>query len=195
MAGTQGRLELTAAVRGRGTRGGRGPPGSRTGSTRAGAGLGEGRRGAWSSQRRYAGAGRGEDAGRLEVAPADRGRETRGGRGPPGARTGGSRAWDEGRTRVAWSSHHRYVRGRGMRGGTQGRLELVAAVRGRGTRGGRGPPGARTGGMRAGEGRGEDVGILELDADSRTRDEGRNVGRDADSLIRAGTLMQCGMGN
>jgi hypothetical protein len=45
MAGTQGRLELAAVVHGRGTRGGRGPPGSRTGGTRAGAGLREGRRG------------------------------------------------------------------------------------------------------------------------------------------------------
>jgi hypothetical protein len=56
MAGTQGRLELATAVRGRGTRGGRGPPRSRTGGTRAGVGLGEGRRGGGTR----AGAGLGE---------------------------------------------------------------------------------------------------------------------------------------
>jgi hypothetical protein len=57
--------------------------------------------------------------GRLELAPAVL-----------------ARAWHEGRTRAAWSSHRRYSRGRG-------------------TRGERGPPGARTGGTRAGAARGE----------------------------------------
>jgi hypothetical protein len=84
MAGTQGRLELTVAVRGHRTRGGRGPPGACTGGTRA-------------------------DAGR-DAGAQDEGTDA-------GAR-------DEGRDATV-------VRGRGTRGGRR-----------RGTRGGRRDPGA-----------------------------------------------------
>jgi hypothetical protein len=111
----------------------------------------------------------------------------------PRAHSGGTRAQDEGRTWAAWSLHRRYARGRG-----EGRR---GAGRGDGRRGARRGEG-RNGGTRArDEGRtptrdeGRTPGSWSLDADCQTRDEGRNARRDADSLIRAGTLMQCGIGN
>jgi hypothetical protein len=93
-----------------------------------------------------------------------------------------------------------------------GALELAVALRGRGTRGGRGAPGARTGGMRA-QDEGRTPGSWSLDADSRTRggtqivergEPGRGEEHGArvelepapiGTLMRVGTLMQCGMVN
>jgi hypothetical protein len=95
------------------------------------------------------------------------------GRRGAGARSGVTRARDEGRTRGAWSSHRRYA-GAG-RGRTPGSWSLDADSR---TRGGtqiveRGEPG-----------RGEERG-------ARVELEPAPIG----TLMRVGTLMQCGMGN
>jgi hypothetical protein len=145
MAGTQGRLELAAAVRGRGTRGGRGPPGSRTGDTRAGAGLREGRRGGGTR----AGVGLGEerrgetrednDAG---LGEGRRGGGTRAGAGLGEGRRGETRE-DNG---AGLGEGQRGTRGGRRHGTTRGR-------RGRGTRGGRRDPGAWTQIAKRGEGR------------------------------------------
>ena len=143
--------------------------------------------------------------------------------GAPRARSGGSRARDEGRTRAAWISHRRYARGRGTRRGTQGRDE---GGRQSGTRGGTARDEGRTtareeGRKDAGAGRGRTraryegwtPGSWSLVADSRTRggtrivergEPGRGEERGAwvelepapiGTLMRVGTLMQCGMGN